>query len=104
MVIAGSINFFQILKLMLILIKILSGSANDRDRIAANKVLQSAHSGDRVTLSSHEAAHIRQGAQWLNANRDSFSHGFLRSASSLYENVYDKNGHKVVDGRMWRGV
>jgi hypothetical protein len=81
-----------------------SSTANDRDKIAANKVLQSAYSGDRVTLSSHEAAHIRAGAEWLNANRDSFSPGFVRSAANLYNNVYDSNGHKVVDGRMFRGL
>ena len=81
-----------------------SASANSRDRVAANKVLQSTYSGEKVILSAHEAAHIRAGAEWLNANRDAFSPGYVRSAASLYANVYDKNGHKVVDGRMFRGV
>jgi hypothetical protein len=80
-----------------------TSTSNSRDSTAANLVLQSAYSGDRVTLSAQQAAHIRDGAAWLHANRDSLPRGFVGSASRMYDNVYDSNGHKVVDGRMFRG-
>ena len=80
-----------------------SASSNRRDLSAANLVLQSAHTGQRVELSAHQAAHIRDGASWLHANRDSLPRGFVRSSLSLYDNVYDQSGHKVVDKRSFRG-
>lgn len=78
-------------------------SANARDRTAANLVLQSAYNREDVTLSASQAAHIREGARWVSANRDALPPGFVRSCANLYTNVYDENGHKVVDGRMFRG-
>lgn len=80
-----------------------SHGANTNDRLAANMVLQSAHSGDRAILTAHQAAHIRSGAEWVSANRDSLPPGFVRSVANLYGNVYDSSGRKVVDGRMFRG-
>lgn len=80
-----------------------SSSTNARDSRAANLVLQSAYSGERVQLSAHQAAHIRAGAEWVSANRDQFSDGYLRSVANLYGNVYGPDGRKVVDGRMFRG-
>jgi hypothetical protein len=73
------------------------------DRTAVNKVLQSASSGERMVLTQHEAAHIRAGATWLANHKYEFSQGFINSAvQNLYANVYDQNGHKVVDGRKFR--
>ncbi|CAF0960971.1 unnamed protein product [Rotaria sordida] len=69
------------------------------DRSSVNKVLQSVHTGDRRVLSAHEASHIREGAAWLADHKHEFSKGFINAASSLYENVYDQNGLKVVDRR-----
>ena len=80
-----------------------SSASNSRDHSAAMLVLQSAHNGERVQLSAHQAAHIREGAAWVYANRDSLPKGFVGSVSRLYDNVYDSNNHKVVDGRMFRG-
>ncbi|CAF0982590.1 unnamed protein product [Didymodactylos carnosus] len=72
------------------------------DRSSVNKVLQSAHTGDRVVLRPHEASHIREGAIWLADHKHEFSQGFVNSAASLYANAYDQNGHKVVDRRTLR--
>lgn len=80
-----------------------SASNYGHDRTSVNKVLQSAYSGERVVLTSHEAAHIRTGATWLANHKHDFSQGFINSASrNLYANVYDQNGHKVVDRRTLR--
>ncbi|CAF3084243.1 unnamed protein product [Rotaria sp. Silwood2] len=72
------------------------------DRSSVNQVLQSRYYDKPVVLNSHEASHIRAGADWLAAHKDEFSNGFIKSASSLYENVYDQDGHKVVDRRAFR--
>ncbi|CAF3365942.1 unnamed protein product [Rotaria socialis] len=72
---------------------------NGHDRTSVNKVLQSVRTGERVVLSSHEASHIREGAAWLVSHKHEFSEGFINSVASLYENVYDEEGHKVVDRR-----
>jgi len=80
-----------------------SSSANlGADSSAARKVCQSAFSGERVVLSPHEAAHIRSGAEWLAAHKHELPPGFVRSASAMYANVYDQDGHKVVDRRTLR--
>ncbi|CAF0987417.1 unnamed protein product [Didymodactylos carnosus] len=80
-----------------------STSNYGHDRTSVNKVLQSAYSGNRAVLTPHEAAHIRAGGQWLADHKRDFSRGFINSAASnLYANVYDQNGHKVVDGRTLR--
>ena len=77
-----------------------SASSNyGHDRSSVNKVLASAHTGERVVLSPHEASHIREGAAWLADHKHDFRQGFVQSAASLYEYVYDQNGHKVVDRR-----
>ncbi|CAF1614870.1 unnamed protein product [Rotaria magnacalcarata] len=77
-----------------------SAAANyGHDRSSVKKVLESVHTGKRVVLSSHEASHIREGAAWLASHKNEFSEGFINSAASLYENVYDQDEHKVVDRR-----
>lgn len=78
--------------------------ANGTDSRAMNAVLQSRYTGERAVLSSHEAAHIREGAHWLAANRHDLPPGFVRGAMSLYENVYDTSGRRVVDRRMFNGI
>ena len=78
-----------------------AASANNRDRVAANAVLRSAYYGEPVTLTSHQAAHIRNGAEFIAAHKDELPPGFVHSVSRLYANVYDECGHKVVDGRMF---
>ena len=45
------------------------------------------------------ASHIRAGAEWVSANRDSLPLGFVASTARLYRNVYDEDGHNVVDSR-----
>jgi hypothetical protein len=64
--------------------------------------LASVQTSERVVLSSYESSHVRAGAAWLADHKNDFSRGFINSASSLYENVYDQNGHKVVDRRTLR--
>ena len=79
-----------------------ASSANSRDRAAANAVLRSAYYDEPVTLTPHQAAHIRNGAQFIADHKDELPPGFVRSAARLYANVFDESGHKVVDGRMFR--
>lgn len=79
-----------------------SRSNYNNDQTAARKVVQSAYTGDRTVLTPHQAAHIREGAQWLAEHKNEFNRGFINSASALYANVYDQNGHKVVDRRAFR--
>jgi hypothetical protein len=77
-------------------------AANDRDHAAATKVLRSAQTGEHVVLSSHEAAHIRAGANWLADHKGDFRRGFVNQASQMYANVYDSDGRKVVDRRKFK--
>lgn len=79
-----------------------SKAANTRDHAAATKVLRSAYTGEKVILGAHEAAHIREGAAWLAAHKKDFTPAYVKSVSSLYQNVVDKDGHKVVDRRTLR--
>ncbi|CAF3142117.1 unnamed protein product [Rotaria sp. Silwood2] len=72
------------------------------DRSSVNQVLRSAYTNERVALNPHEASHIREGAAWLADHKHDFSQGFVNSAASLFKNVYDQDGHKVVDRRTLR--
>jgi hypothetical protein len=76
--------------------------ANDTDHKAAIAVQQSAATGTRVTLPSHQASHIRDGAEWFAAHKSDFSPAVVKQVSSLYANVYDQHGRKVVDRRSFR--
>jgi hypothetical protein len=77
-------------------------TANAKDSRAANKVLQSAFTGEKVYLSAHEAAHIRSGGEWLASHKHDLPSGFVNSAAKLYDNVYDPSGRKVVDKRWFK--
>ena len=78
------------------------GGANDRDLVAATKVLKSAYTGSRTVLTPHEAAHVREGAAWLARHKSDLPPGFVKAASGLYAHVYDGSGRKVVDRRSLR--
>lgn len=79
-----------------------SHSANTKDRLAAHKVMRSAHSGERVYLKPHEAAYIRSGAEWFAAHKSEFSVGYRKAVADMYKYAYDQDGHKVVDARKLR--
>ena len=79
-----------------------SSNANDRDRVAVGKLLQANHYGGRAHLTAHEAAHIREGAEWLAAHKHEFSRGFIESNKAIYSNAYGPDGKKVVDLRAFR--
>jgi hypothetical protein len=76
-------------------------ASNARDGSAARKVLHSHFTGENVSLSAFEAAHIRSGAEFLAAHKSDFTPGFVKSAASMYAHVLDPHGRPVVDRRMF---
>lgn len=76
-------------------------SANVKDRYAADAVLRSAFTGERVTVGSHHASHIRGGAEFIAAHKADLPPGFVDSVARMYVGVVGADGKKVVDGRMF---
>ena len=77
-------------------------TANDTDGEAARLVQQSAFTGQKVVLTSQQAAHIRKGAEFAASRKDELPSGFVNSLSDMYANIYDEDGRKVVDRRKFK--
>ena len=53
--------------------------------------------------SVRECAHLRGGIQFLRDNRDSLPRGMVKQMVDMYSLARDQDGHRVLDGRQWRG-
>jgi len=80
-----------------------SHSANHWERSAANDLMAARDQHHQLQVTAREASHLRGAVSWLHNHRDELPSGLVSSLRETYSHAVDQNGHRILDGRQWRG-